>query len=285
MSYQFNNTATKLIGKVQNKLDQARKQFCRQKIIFLHIPKCGGTSITNAIASSVGASTKGYINPIHTREIAQEILGDQAEGSRLLLQLRQAILLDNYFKNESYIFGHFPIVRKVLDEPKNYLLVTVLREPVERFMSQFRYYLATRYTNQLEHNQILSLEEIEKIWQNYIHSNLAIFHANTLSAYLNDDSNLEIGIEASSNRAIDNLNHFHIVGFLDQLGIFTNQFYQRSGSQLTIPSENKTQNKVSRKQNELFKDFLDKEKYSTAKKMCYYDIKIYEYALQFQTMN
>ena len=282
MAHQPSYSMVKIIRKIESKLNQLDRNFCRQKVIFLHIPKCGGTSIGTAIASSVNASTKGFIDPIQTREIAREISNQLPEGSQFLMQLRQAMLLQYYMRDEPYIFGHFPIVRKILEEPKDYLVVTVLREPVARFISQFKYYLATRFTNQLTDNKILNQEEINDLWQTYINSSLAIFHANTLSAYLNHDRNLGIGTKEASDQAIDNLDFFHLVGFLDQLNTFTNQFSQISGNKIIIPSKNRTQDKISHQQNKIFQDVLDHEKYLIAEKMCYHDLKIYNHVLNRQ---
>ena len=42
-----------------------------QKWIFLHLPKCGGTSVTASLRRALGAGPEGFINPVQMREWAE----------------------------------------------------------------------------------------------------------------------------------------------------------------------------------------------------------------------
>ncbi|MEL6470121.1 MAG: hypothetical protein AAFQ74_10365, partial [Cyanobacteria bacterium J06623_4] len=114
-----------------------------KKVAFLHLPKCGGTSIAASIARAIGANSSGYVDPIRTRKLAQLYMEgcEQGEGSKLLFTIRRALFFDYFTEGRPYIYGHFPIIKECLLNSQGYEFVTLLREPTQRFISQFKYYL------------------------------------------------------------------------------------------------------------------------------------------------
>ncbi|MEO1684091.1 MAG: hypothetical protein AAFS06_12630, partial [Cyanobacteria bacterium J06631_12] len=154
-----------------------RVRFSHKKVAFLHLPKCGGTSIAASIAEAIGANSSGYVDPIQTRKLAQLYMEDfeQAEGTKLLFTIRRALFFDYFMEGRPYIYGHFPIIRKCLLNSQGYEFVTLLREPTQRFISQFKYYLAKRI---LPTQKYIDQNYVEGLWQDYFCSDLAKFHAN-----------------------------------------------------------------------------------------------------------
>ena len=255
-----------------------RKAFSYKKVAFLHIPKCGGTSIASSIAAAIGADRSGYIDPIRTRGLAQMCLEDcrRPEGSEHLFAIRRALFFDYFKEGKPYIYGHFPIVRECLVNSEGYEFVTLLREPTQRFVSQFKYYLATKA---LPNEKFITQERIEDLWQEYFCSDVANFHANVLTAYLDESSFLRLGHSDSAARAIENLKSFSVVGTLENLDLFTQKFRATVNAPLVIRSvKNKTSDKVAKSQNILLDRLFTPDKMEDIYNICYRDINVYNFA-------
>lgn len=257
----------------------ALKVLPHPKIIFLHIPKCGGTSIASSISTSIYAGSDGFIDPIHTRDFASKLLSlDQVEGTELLFNIRRTLFLDYHRKGIRYIYGHFPVVKQCLLNPKDYIFLTISRNPVDRFISQFSYFLATRY---FTHNKKVTLEDIEALWDNYLDSYLSKFHANTLSAYLDQQSLSNLGEPDSIIRAAENLSYFQVVGFLEDLPLFSQQFADKTGRKLNIGLlKNKTSDRFDRDKYDLVKAFFTESRRNQVTDLCSSDIELYNLAKQ-----
>ncbi|MEA5596129.1 hypothetical protein [Rivularia sp. UHCC 0363] len=274
----MNTLAVKFLRNIESTSRKLANTLSQKKVVFLHIPKCGGTSISSAIASAIHTGWEGYVDPIRTRKLAQLILGDQeqAEGSSLLFHIRQAIFFEFIQEEKPFIFGHFPVIYDCLINPKDYVFVTVLRYPCERFISQFKYSVGTKY-NSLK--QPLNTDEINLIWNNYIESKLAAFHANILSAYLDERGSYDLGSQESLARAMRNLEYFEVVGFLEKLDDFSENIYQAIGKKITIEVKNKSEYKLSSyQQKEIFLNFFDEQKLLQINELCRQDLKLYEFA-------
>ena len=113
----------------------------KEKVLFLHVPKCGGTSVDKAIKAGFGGffGLGGYRVCQHVDAWASE-----AAGAKLGLSITNAreVILTYLaeFEETRYISGHFrftPVVHKLHAE--GWKIITVLRDPVEKWKSQYFY--------------------------------------------------------------------------------------------------------------------------------------------------
>ncbi len=81
-----------------------------QKWIFVHLPKCEGTSISTGLRQTLGAGIEGFINLVETRKWARFDLpdGERAEGLARLFQIRLTLLRAHADRGVPFIYRHFP---------------------------------------------------------------------------------------------------------------------------------------------------------------------------------
>ena len=108
-----------------------------ERVCFLHVPKCAGRSIRTALADALSVS--GVPEPQWVRlnaqasAIAADLLGED------LFQLRDSLLVYSLgHKTARFVSGHFRFVPGVFDVfARDWTFVTLLREPVARFVSEY----------------------------------------------------------------------------------------------------------------------------------------------------
>ena len=104
-----------------------------QKVIFFHIPKCGGTSIDLALQNALTFHTLGAarMNPKAAKQAADAIGGHY-------LDLRERWLLYEVARGrDALIAGHFPWSPGLAALQGEYRTITMLREPEATLLSEF----------------------------------------------------------------------------------------------------------------------------------------------------
>jgi hypothetical protein len=131
----------KKIISLYNKFYENYEPFGGNGIIFVHVPKCGGTSIANAIKMK---SLFSYFDLNNTATIKCATffndLDDHIENFHLVNEIRSEFLMYEVYKGTRFITGHFTFSNKIFNEiSDDYDYITVLREPVQRFISKYYY--------------------------------------------------------------------------------------------------------------------------------------------------
>ena len=267
----------KLLSRIETKL-------IGQRWIFVHLPKCGGTSISTGLRQALGAGTEGFIDPMETRKWARFDLpnGERAEGSARLFQIRLTLLRAHADRGVPFIYGHFPLDECLFARPKTeqheqgYRWLTVLRDPVDRLLSQFRYWTLTREPTAAE-----SLSSIERRWQAYLGSDLCHYHANLYSYYLGGHA---VGFDGNrvaemQERAQDNLKAFDAVGCIENLQAVAEDFRDLTGRSVRFRRLNSSEaNSETRRQVRVLEEFEKRVDRSNLREMTRSDTEIYQIA-------
>lgn len=106
-----------------------------QRIVFFHVPKCGGTSVHQALRRAItfhglGACT---LDPKASKQAA-DAMGEH------YLDLRERWLVYQVVRaRQQFINGHFPWSPAMEQVRGDYRLITLLREPRAQLLSEFFY--------------------------------------------------------------------------------------------------------------------------------------------------
>ena len=216
-----------------------------QKIIFVHVPKCGGTSLDALIKKKIRIN-RFRVDASASFKTAERI-DEEVEGVRNVL-LNYAV-----FQGYKYITGHCYMHNP--EQFGEYKIVTVLRDPVLRFVS---HYLYNRYKTHSAHDTI-NLD-----FKDFINSDLAKSYGDLYCRYF------------SANRtvadSISTLKKFSYVGILENLTPVTSYISE----ELNVRGKIKKQNRNPTKSNKESQEILAKYKEEILK-LCCDDIEIYNH--------
>ena len=205
-------------------------------LIFIHPPKNGGTSITNALRF------KFRSNFILSNKATIQISNSNLNKKQELNYNQIRMILLNYAVNKQYRFisGHFSFYDGIFNDCKNYFLITILRDPVKTFISK---YFFTK--------EKLSLDDFLKT-QKAIDwgMDLIIRFSCPYKKYKN--------LEEQINETQNNLRQFDYVGDLDNIDEFNKWFFSKYRKNIKVGMVN-TNNK---------KNIITNENLSKIKEIC-----------------
>lgn len=238
----------------------------KKGLVFIHIPKSAGSSLTQSISDLFRSPIKPWkndifhVNPKATAELAK------FSNSNLLSE-REKICMYAISSNFKFIAGHFgysPSL-KLLAEDK-YIFFTIFRHPVDRFLSEYFY----NFHKKSNHFKItLDLDQ-------YLDSEVAVDSARTYLRYMGVSSNgnydeSKLGL----NHAKANLKDIDIIAILEDFDFSIAILKKFLGRNFYIPHLNSNPAKK-------YIDRINKQQLMKIAKMCETDLEIYEYAKQIQ---
>lgn len=212
-----------------------------KQIYHVHIPKCAGDSLVAAVRqqleperSHIPNAVALYLAARQTRHCRNE---DEFETHQLLQ--KQAHLLYLMNQNWSFISGHLPysplIGRHFGDR---FEVVTLLREPLERFISHVVYLIFAQPRTCVEDyasGKVDPAAEVERI----LFEGIGPWMASNLSLYLGGlDGQGAVDLAGRVAHAIDALEGCALVGFTHQLERFGRAFGERFGVTLSLDRRN-----------------------------------------------
>jgi Sulfotransferase family len=188
-----------------------RSQFA-EVLIYLHLPKCGGTTLSRLIEWEYNPTRIFTVDPSFFRW----------SYSRLIRWPQKRLDRMDVFK------GHMPFgLHRRLSRPTTY--ITVLREPVERALSA--YYFAASYRLHPDH-RIVSRMTLEQFVKNKDYHNVQtklLAGVDTQYDFLAGDCNQDMLVAAKENLA----RHFSVVGLTEQFEEVLALFKLRFGWNIT----------------------------------------------------
>ena len=237
------------------------------KICYVHIPKCGGVSLIDSLYKAtypmwVNAAPVRRTIDLNASKMVANIFG-------LDMMYVRMILLSEHLARPTNIFvhGHTAVSSKILNEfCHDWKFITVLRDPVDRYISEFVY---NTYKSSDWLKNDLNIEQ-------YVDSEKSLNSATTITRFLTGMSYeqiLEKGHQRSVDEAITNLDMFFSVGFLDSLSNWKSSLNDRLNIKLSIDVKNSSPNKSATKQITEKKEILDK-----VNMLCEIDADIYKQA-------
>lgn len=237
------------------------------RIVFMHMPKCGGTSYSEAMYATVPLNHRiGVIDAHSTRRAAAmkhfgkddlSLCHEDTDTGHHVFRLREDLLVQHMAWDTMLIHGHVlwsDIAFKHFGGL--YKFVTIMRDPIERTFSNFR--MAARMGN--------SDSDLDA----YFDGPLARRQATVFLRYLTGQNDIDDdAIPAAIQTAKERLHQFAIVGFLEERNQFLEAYKQAFGVRLALPKLNVAPNPGAK----VPAHHLDR-----LAALCAPDIEIYHYA-------
>ena len=239
----------------------------QQKIFFMHLPKCGGTSIEQAIAGHYKAPLRlnGSVS-FHMDAVASL---KAAQLSHIEMHTLREHLLLYYMslKRIRYISGHFTYSQTAFREYGSaWDFITVLRDPVSRW---FSHYFFNRHKAD-DHFRI------DQDLEAYLDSERGASQGHFLVYYLTGQGAGERTVsDQAVEQAIETLEKFAVVGCLEHLDVFIDHFRERYNVNLDIAHKNANPLATS-----VQKEQATEEIRRRVERLCQPDIAVYNHFLK-----
>jgi hypothetical protein len=248
----------------------------KENCCFVHIPKCAGSSVSRGIrglcgltqrprgvAAEASRESSAVLYKIDPKDMFREGAGAD-KAYHAIYAHREEVLMYCLAEGNSVVSGHFLYSDRAYQAfGDRYKFITILRDPVARLVSQFRY-------NNFVH-------DIDMSFADYLDSSLAKRQSSDMTRYIcgtpdrpPDAFSTPEASAAALDVAKQNLRNFAVVGFTEKMDLFARNFGRVFGAQISIPRTNVSVNK---------KPDLEPEQLRQVNDLCEADQELYGWAL------
>jgi len=235
-----------------------------KRVVFFHVPKCGGTSIREFLAATFGRPIR--LDTVASEGVARNFGVTELEVGEVLLA---------YFVQgcPKYIGGHYPYSRRVFaGHEGDFEFITVLRNPLDRMLSLYYFNRFRKdrdyFSVECELSEWLASREARRAGTVFVRTFMGDLNLARRIPEAYGDARV---MDAAIDEAISNLQNFAIVGTLEDIGGFENAMRQRYGARSSIG--HLRQNPISRYPKF---DEQPKELQEQIREMCQPDMAIYK---------
>lgn len=200
MTYFIDKVLYRTLRKIHQLAESTGIRAPQKRVVFMHIPKCAGTTIVMAAKSYFGSQRSGRV----------VLLDDFLPSEKRRELIARA-------KDANFVSGHFGF--ETLEELRGDAYVfTILRDPYERLRSMYGFMTALKRNNPLpEHLRhatidefFLSKDDVVLQWNNNLIARMLAQTCDLRKLRFHDN-------DALAASAIKNLESFDYIGFLDTL--------------------------------------------------------------------
>jgi hypothetical protein len=193
-------------------------------VVFMHVMKCAGTSVRSGLAVGLTGRRRGSdIFELDGPAAIRAAGGTDKDNWRFRDALLPYVLSTMH---PALVVGHFRYRDRYALALPDAHLVTVLRDPLDRFISLYRYqrYKDDAYTP-------VSMPLAEYVASRSIHGSVYV------RTFCGRDD-LDPASDEAVSAAVDNLRRFAVVGRTDRLDEFARGVSKCTGREITIPRVN-----------------------------------------------
>ncbi|MBT3027055.1 MAG: sulfotransferase family protein [Candidatus Thiodiazotropha sp. (ex Ctena orbiculata)] len=235
-----------------------------QRVVFHHVPKCGGTSVGRALRRRYLLS-QGTVTPESSYRAFKAFTGRDDREQMLVdvLDLREQMLLYLLYEDVRCVSLHVRFSEPAhIQFHEKYKFITILREPVSRFISHYFW----------SHGKPHAHARIEEPIEEFINTERAKKLGATYAEFFCGlPKDVDFASDEAIQAALANLKKFDVVGRLDDLPAFAGDIKRELGVKLRIGHENR-----SRKTSSEVKSVISPEVKRKIEELCRPDIKIWE---------
>ena len=250
-----------MIGKARNALQRLYKT----GVFFTHVPKCGGMSVEHGLRRAFYFANE-RIEPVQTRKAVRLLKPalDARELESETYHYRKMIAAYALERGVKCITGHCPYDPAFQEQFRDtHVFTTLLREPVERFESHYRFDYKSGLARSIDVEPDAFLETPDAREFGHI--------------YVTYFAGLDRGMDPRTPEAIDKakraVERLDVVGFLDRLGEYSNVLSDRLSRKIKIAHHNKIDGRRS-----AFQGVFTDAQRAKIKDLCAPDIEVYEHA-------